>query len=832
MAVLRQRLVVLCALVSLGLCALAGCGTLSVRSGVEPVSSEASAAFEAARAWARSEDPLARERAREAATRARELALDWVAPRRMLDALDTEDLLGIEALEARREELARAPDDGVALYLVGRLEGDRGAAHFERAARVAPLLSWAHHGLGWVAAQRLEFGAAAAHSSRALELARDPFERTYFTSALARYHVLAEQPRKALEVLLARLKVESLAPLDRIELGVQAASIELSMYFQPEYQRGWERALELLRASDLSEEEVEDLVRRMRVFRGSEAALLELQLALAARPGAARDRARAEILLEERPSALALGLLRRAGHGAAKGSGPLLRAARFAAGQFGPAVDEWLADLPKAVLDPAGLPSDARLARVVELARACEVERNAERTARLGDALIRAGWFREARSAAAALAVFDLERALALDDDASAAQQLLADLQRVSIERQHAPAARRAQPQAPESLDEMLDSMAEVFARANLLRGGETDVERMKALLRASPRVSYAGLATLVHPGPVHSRADESAGLGARDSAVPGLAALLDELGRFGLFGKVLGEDVDGTILARVAAQPRSGEHLGVPWSGMVVWCEGADLRSRAGRLGAEISGAALHEGYWVDLEALRHERAPWVDFEKRMWGTSGAERIERALATRGLLVRANSAQREELRRERRDVSTSLGSADRLRLAVLWERRADARAGVSLDELLEATAVHEEAHLCDRTRFLPLRRNLGRIAAFALRSGLSGEGISRRLEYRAQLVALCCVSDPRVPLVSVLRSVESRSDDVTPHGDAYRELLVDLVAVLDAELERDPSAWPEISPERVLVQQFHRLSAESVRRIARELARREGLFER
>ena len=814
------------------LLALASCRTLGEGGGVEPVSSDASAAFEAARAWARSEDPLARERSREAAARACELAPDWVAPRRLLDALDTEDLLGIEALAERRAELAQAADDGALLYLVGRLEGERGGARFERAARVAPGLSWAHHGLSWVAAQRREFAVAAVHSARALELARDPWEKTYFTSSLARYHVLAEQPRKALELLLERLELTNLAPLDRIELGVQAASIELSMYFQPEYQRGWERALELLRGSDLSEVEVEDLVRRMRIFRSTDAALLELQLALAARPGAARDRARAEILLEARPSALALGLLRRAGHGAAIGSGPLLRAARFAAGQFGPAVDEWLADLPKAVLDERGLPLDARLARVVELARACESERDATRLADLGEALLAAGWFREARSAAAALAVFDLERALALDDSASAAQQLLADLQRVAIDRPSARGGSREAPDPPPSLDALLDAMAEVVARANVLRGGETDVARVREAMRSSPRVSYAGMATVVHPGPTFSRSDEEARLGAQGSTVPGLATLLDGLGRFGLFGKLLGDDVDGTILARVAAQPRTGEHLGVPWSGMVVWCEGADLRSRAGRLGAEISGAALHEGYWVDLESLRRERAPWIDFETRMWGTSGAGRIERALATRGLELDAGKLPSVELRRERRDTSTLLGASDRLRLAVLRERREAGVRGISLDELLEATAVHEEAHLCDRTRFLPLQRNLGRIAALALRGGLSGEGISRRLEYRAQLVALCCVTDPRVPLVSVLRAAEGGANDVTPHGDAYRELLVDLVALLDAELERDPGSWPELAPGRVLVQQFHRLPAESVRRLARELARREGLFER
>lgn len=828
----NRRWIVWLALAALGLFVLSGCASLGERALVEPVSSEASAAFEAARAWARSEDPLARERAREEATRARELAPDWIAPRRMLDALDTEDLLGLEALAERRAELAAAGDDGALLYLVGRLEGERGGARFERAARAAPELSWAHHGLGWVAAQRREFRAAAVHSARALELARDPWERTYFTAALARYHVLAEEPRKALEVLLARLELEALAPLDRIELAVQAASIELSMYFQPEYQHGWERALELLRGSDLSNNEVEDLVRRMRIFRTSDAAQLELQLALAARPGAARDRARAEILLESRPSALALGLLRRAGHGAALDSGPLLRAARFAAGQFGTAVDEWLADLPKAVLDERGMPTEARLARIVGLARECERQRDGETLNRLGEALLEGGWFREARSAAAALAAFDLDRALALDDAASSAQQLLADLQRVSIERAVSRRDSKQTPEPPSSLDALLDSMAEVVARANVLRGGETDVERVRAALRATPRVSYAGMATVLHPGPRYSRTDELAGLGAQSAPVEGLAAMLDGLGRFGLFGQMLGDDVDGTILARVGAEQRSGEHLGVPWSGTVVWCEGADLRSRAGRLGAEISGAALHEGYWVDLESLRRERAPWVDFEKRMWGTSGAQRIERALGTLGLPLATSPALRAQARRERRDTSTLLGEADRLRLAVLRERRAALLPGISLDELLEATAVHEEAHLCDRTRFLPLQRNLGRIVALAMRSGLSGEGISRRLEYRAQLIALCSVSDPRIPMVSVLRSAEGGANDVTPHGDAYRELLVDLVGLLDFELERDPSAWPEVDPERVLVQQFHRFSGETLRRLARELARREGLFER
>jgi hypothetical protein len=811
--------------------ACAGTGTRELH---DPVTSEASAAFEEARAWARSADPVARDRARDALARASAAAPDWVAPLRMADALDVEDLLGLDVLVARRAALAREPEGAVGLYLLGRLEGERGGPRFELAARVAPELAWAHHGLGWSAAQRRDFAAAIAHCARAAELARDPWERSYFTAAIARYHLLAEAPRKALEVLRARLEASDLSALDRVELTVQTAAIELSMYFQPEFQSGWKRALALLRESDLTDDEVDELVRRMRMFRSSDSALLELQLALASRSGAARDRARAEILLDQRPSALALGLLRRAGHGESAGTGPLLRAARFAAGQFSVAVEEWLSDLPAAVLDEQGEPRDARLKTLVEAARATTADSSPEALERLGGALLAAGWFREARAVAASLAAADLDRALALDDAASASQQLLTDLALASIDGRKEGAAATADPRAPSDLDLLLANMAEAFARANVLRGGETDAQRLSEQLVASPRMSYAALATLVHPGPSFSALDEAEGRGREGERVGGLASLLDGLGRFGLFGKLVGDEVDGTILSRVLAERREGEHLGVPWSGTVVWCEGADLRSRAGRLGAEISGAALHEGYWVDIDSLRRERAPWVDLERRMWGSNAEPRIARALATRGLELDGSLGDGPTMRRARRDDSALLQESDRVRLAVLAERRASGARGmgISLDELLEATSIHEQAHLCDRTRFLPLQRNLGRLIALAVRSGLSPEGISRRLEYRAQLVALCEVRDPRVPLVSVLRAAEGGANDVTPHGDAYRELLEDFLTLLDAELARDPAAFPELSPRHVLGHQLHHLRPESLRRLARELARREGLFER
>jgi hypothetical protein len=100
--------------------------------------------------------------------------------------------------------------------------------------------------------------------------------------------------------------------------------------------------------------------------------------------------------------------------------------------------------------------------------------------------------------------------------------------------------------------------------------------------------------------------------------------------------------------------------------------------------------------------------------------------------------------------------------------------------------------------------------------------------VSRKLEYRAQLVAVCEAWDPRVPLVSILRAAESAGGGPTPHAAAYRELLSDMLRTLDREVERRPAQWPELDPDHVLAHQLHWLPPEKVRRLARLQARREG----
>jgi len=177
------------------------------------VSSEASAALEEARTWARSNEPAARERSRAAVQRAIALAPDWIGPRRVYDEMRRDDLLGIEALAEHRAALEKNPDDPVELYLAGRLEGSLGYDRFLRAAQVAPNLAWSQHGLGFISAEHHDWALAVRHAELALSLARDPWERSYFTATLARYLVGGEKLRPALAVLEALTVTETIRRL-------------------------------------------------------------------------------------------------------------------------------------------------------------------------------------------------------------------------------------------------------------------------------------------------------------------------------------------------------------------------------------------------------------------------------------------------------------------------------------------------------------------------------------------------------------------------------------------------------------------------------------------
>ena len=271
-----------------------------------------------------------------------------------------------------------------------------------------------------------------------------------------------------------------------------------------------------------------------------------------------------------------------------------------------------------------------------------------------------------------------------------------------------------------------------------------------------------------------------------------------------------------------------AGEHLGVPYSGSLLLCEGTDADGSLARRGGGVSGAALHEGYWIDIEAERRRLARIEDLHARFERLDAVE-LERRLAWRGPVADPAAPGEPALRLARASLRPALDGGDRLRLALWNERRAAGRPPLSLDELLEVVFVHEEGHLTDRTRLLPLGDNLGGVLGFALDARLSPTRVEEELEYRAELVALAAVSEPRMALAEIMDAarVDERRRGV--HGRAYTRLLGDFLTELDASLVADPDRFPELDGERYLQHQLHRLQGETVRELAEQLAAKRGM---
>ena len=457
--------------------------------------------------------------------------------------------------------------------------------------------------------------------------------------------------------------------------------------------------------------------------------------------------------------------------------------------------------------------------------------------AELGDALIDAGWFEEALALAERVPGGALQPS---QDLARRARAGLAALSAITgllreLPRENArfpaligPAPIAGPGDTPQeleirSLDALLEAFGGVFERASDGLDSPQTPHVGPARLEASPRIAYGWVGQLLHPGRYFSKEDEALGRGAAGTRVPGISEEFDRLGRFAVIGDLaFSGPPDGTILELVHLEERAGEHLGRPWSGTVAWCEGADFHGGAARQGAAIGGAALHEGYFIDIEVVRNEFERWRRLAEHFAEPDGAARVHRALAVRGVPLGPSE----------RWTSTELllGEADRMRLAVLADRATGERVvgEVTLGEFVEFTALHEEGHLCDRAQFYPVSKHLWGIFRFALGAGLSPARIAGDLEYRAQLVAMAVAPEPRIGWAEILAAAET-GPGVTPHAAAYARLLRDLLAELERAWDEDPSAWPQLDPDRMLGQQLHHLEPEALRALSVRLARKRGL---
>lgn len=763
------------------------------------------------------EDRVAREHLRAEVEALRTTRPAWLAPRRLADDLARDALLG-PWLFAGHLEAWRATGDPDAAYLLGRLEdGAESLEWFERAVQTEPRHLWGWHGIAWSTGNQRTSGRSSRAFVAALELVANHHE--LMALAAARVRRLEEQQRYSAALQLAEdaLALPGWDAADRatwrglalrqklhqiqgtLRLEVDGGRMEFKRAVDPASEGLWLAALELFGPdSGLPDSEALGL---LQVVLGSDfgrsrsAELVAVHRALEGRvrTGQASERMRARLaMLAKELDGLALGNLIAPGPDGLGGLDPgeFQAALAWERGEYGAWLAAWKARLP-AFLRAAGAeraaepwvpPAIAALLAGAEPGSALAADPRA-----LAAALTDAGWF----GPAAAL----LARLPQAPEHAAADAALR---RRIETGREVVDEWKRLIVDDAVTFDDVL---ARLDVLAQRLEGGPD--------LLASPVEDHFGLAGLVLPGPRTGPSPDA-------PALVGLAAWATRLGRIALLGHQMGT-LDGTLRSVVGLEYVRGERLGAPFSGTVFWCQGMEVGSRFERAGVPIAGAALHPGYWVDIEVVRDMWEAWEDL-----------RLARATL---LEVPApfpappSCAPGAEL-----EAVPLLGESSRVSIAVLHDHP------VEFEDLLELTATHEEGHLVDRERFLPLGRHWTRVLRFLIEANFSVPALMQRLEYRAELVAMCEVEDPRLALAAVLEHVEASErgggNDLTPHGSGYTRLAKDLAAkALELLRERGGGPWGGLREGAYLRWQWHRVEPEALREIALALAREEGLVE-
>lgn len=801
------------------------------------------------------------EGALEQARRAATLAPDWAAPGRFLDRWSYRP--GLTLPDRFAEHLAAAQlGDSRACYLAARLGGAESGALFERAAELDPNLSWAWHGQAWTASRARRLEAAIAAGRRALTLARDPSEAALFSWSLATYLDASKQEAEAIGVLRGALGTQGELALrvpERAMVGALLADLLLEDEVLLLQAEGVERAIHWIASPWVTERERLKLVEGLLGVGHGLVSGAEIELALA--QGAAAltgegQRAVSELLVSLRQGSQARpaspgwrarlvegfspqspwtqgprtqsprtqGVDRRGtdlqGGALNGGASDALRLAK----SDGPALglegllEAWCSDLPAAVKDDGGAPLSPALVALLEAVRSLDHESpTREQSREVGRRLMAAGWFSEAVGWAASIAPGDPEGAQDLEVAAlrgRAAMGALLNLGR-RLDAMKAFASASGGAERITSATELHDEVARVLERAGWMEVPEGGLR--------SPVISYGPAGSIIHPGPSFSEEDGQLGRGTPGAPVPGLAAAFEAMGRFALVGRGAGQGgPDATVLRRLHAQRRSGEHLGRRFDGVAIWCQGADVPGRITRRGGAIAGAALHEGFYIDLEVIASEREYWAALLKAFSGPGGAP-------DRPALSRALAAPSPSLARVT-SLEPALGAADRMRLAVMCDRGAAAPVVPPMDLFCEGVVAHEEAHLCDRMAWYPLTATrVLRLVAFAAGQGFSGGRIGEALEERAQLVALAVLEDPRLMWVDLLDAAGQKfGGGGAPHGAAYRRLLGRLVERMQAESQE--GGWADLPGVGARwIDRLHLVAPEDLRALAQREASSAGL---
>ncbi|MCI0586461.1 MAG: hypothetical protein L0323_06440 [Planctomycetes bacterium] len=351
-----------------------------------------------------------------------------------------------------------------------------------------------------------------------------------------------------------------------------------------------------------------------------------------------------------------------------------------------------------------------------------------------------------------------------------------------------------------------LGELAEILKRAARGRGPGTlggfleEVGRLSReilgedVARGSRMRSYFPLGSILDPSP---------GAG----GLPGWFAFR---GRFAVFGRRTFGSPDGIVLRTVARRPIGGEILGRPFQGEVVLGDSREISPSRGGAGGDIAGAAVFDGYFVDLDAVRGRAAEIA-------------RVVERHGPRREAVFADPLPPCRTEADLLSIDEPLALAEKLLL-----RAEERRPGGWVERVLEAVEVHERAHLADAASLLPVGSHLLSVIGLLFRGGVSPSGVEAILEARAELSTLAACGESEIVLAGMVGAVESPGSR-DPHAVGYRGVLEDLVRRIRDRRRSRREDWPGFRDDRNVYQQLDLVPPAVLREEARALATEEGL---
>ena len=248
------------------------------------------------------------------------------------------------------------------------------------------------------------------------------------------------------------------------------------------------------------------------------------------------------------------------------------------------------------------------------------------------------------------------------------------------------------------------------------------------------------------------------------------LAAHFDRYNRYFVLGRRAGGVTEGLLMTRLSVQelPESAE-LALPARCFEVVAADRELRSRSGVLGGDLAGVALLNHFLIDHDAVR-EWAGGIAARRRVAAEDGDALLHDPLPAEPGDDPLDVAWRLEL------------------LSPVEDSELDAA-------VLDTIRHHERQHLVDAFWFLPVEQNLWRSLGLLFEFAFSPSAIEAEMERRAELASLAVSPHTELVLAHVagfLDDPEARS----PHHQGFAGLGRDLGTALAARGVASPATLP------------------------------------